>query len=300
MFKSYFETKKIIDKRIQLVACSIVKYLVCGLELIVPILLINPRTTLLGIGLAIQMHIIFALTANEHFSIVMIGALLSFISNSSNNIFLYHLFDPALNIISLLLAITISYFFGFWHLAIKFRKAFLVYIIAICWGLILMLLILLRHHNDFFLLRIKENFTDYLFSFLFFLNASCPYIGIKIGYSFAMFSNLRLDQWSHVIIKRPFISFDQKNYIIVEKVKISKRLSGLYDTGHYLSIHLKRLTYNNLYTYSEHYLYHIILEILTAFPNELEIEINHNNFKYHVSNVKGLNSIRWSKKEDSH
>jgi hypothetical protein len=97
----------------------------------------------------------------------------------------------------------------------------------------------------------------------FFLNGISPYLGNKTEFSFAMFSNLRIEPWTHLIIPKSWRIFRTPQYIELHSIEGLPRREDL--TGNRaaeLSLHV--LSQPDRYRYSRYFFREALRELCSA------------------------------------
>ncbi|TGV01557.1 hypothetical protein [Flavivirga rizhaonensis] len=156
----------------------------------------------------------FGYIAHIHFSIIMLGCLLSF----SNEI-AFHLNTQIwaiIVIISLILFRALGNYYNY-LLPVLAKFNFLVFSVLSTFLLYVVLENIYNFKKDFSgILLVKP--TSIPLIFLYVLNSLGPYLGVKYEFSFAMFSNLKYNCQNHFIIKRPLLKMKVR-YFEIKKIK---------------------------------------------------------------------------------
>ncbi|GLQ51890.1 hypothetical protein ACFFJT_18290 [Dyella flava] len=201
------------------------------IEVMIPILLCFEKTRLAGLVMGICFHFILALMGIVNFSMFMYTGLFAFLSPVE--------FDSALQSPSgtgaaWLVCACLMSLLTVWRWTPRKAAANCDYVyrkpawiiqsgFALLTGCFLYAAMLamkaplsslfwhgLDHHQHTIL---------WLFFAVFFLNGLGPYLGYKTEFSFAMFSNLRLEPWGHLLIPASWRVFRRSQYIEVKKIE---------------------------------------------------------------------------------
>jgi hypothetical protein len=147
---------------------------------------------------AITLHVVFGLLCHVHFSAVMTAGIV-YIAGLSGEV------DVTSLLVATIGGALLGLRFGNWR---PYHHAWLAAAGQVCYGIIAVFTLasalpgtvsspaLVRpdlFHNNFAVIIVS----------LFALNCATPYLGVKQGFSFTMFSNLRPDRWTHCVITRP-------------------------------------------------------------------------------------------------
>ena len=179
------------------------------LEIICPFLLINGPTTQYGVLLLSLLAMSFGYLGHVHFSVIMLSGIYSFLEVPN------HIFQPSIILAFYLPISALLAFIGGNTYAYKYRfLAFLNYIIlSLITVTVIQQMITIGATNEAFIFSFSNNPVFFLCFFIAYsFNALSPYLGLKLGFSLAMFSNLRPDKWDHLIIHNP-LQFGVPRYL---------------------------------------------------------------------------------------
>lgn len=177
-------------------------YFIVVVECALPFLLLNDSTRGAGIALALLLHVAFGFLAHIHFSTIMIAGVFAFLAPFSLGDLIFPPHYPWLPLLTgpalgLLLGNHGPYKLRL--LAMANHAIFGVLVVGA-----VMAMIRLPPASGLFAAQFAAHpvALSGLIA-LFLLNGLAPYVGLKQDFSFAMFSNIRLDEWHHFLIERP-------------------------------------------------------------------------------------------------
>jgi hypothetical protein len=201
------------------------------IEAAIPILLCFEQTRLWGLLMAIAFHFILALMGIVNFSIFMYTGLLAFLSPKELNAAL-HLASGAS--VAWLAAACVVFLLIVWRWTPRKAAANCDYVhrnwawaiqsaFACLTGCFLYAAVVALQAPDSALLwhTLDQDQRTLLYIILaaFFFNGLGPYLGYKTEFSFAMFSNLRLAPWTHLLIPASVRLFRRSQYVEVKRIE---------------------------------------------------------------------------------
>lgn len=190
------------------------------LECLIPFFLLIPYLRWLGIVLAVLLHIVFGFLAHVHFSTIMMAGLTTFFF--PNDGLLYTHFSWIWIGIVILFGTLLGWQVGVWSVARNRILSCLIHILFGIEALLVLLWCVMNSPNlsNFVLIPESHYFIwCSLYSVVLF-NGISPYLGIKTGFSFIMFSNLRPDSWSHLFVKSPVLHFPIARYVEIKEIDL--------------------------------------------------------------------------------
>ena len=229
----YLKIRRIESKSLERVLKGLAIYGTILLELLIPCLLLSPRTRPLGLILAVLLQLGFGLLVHVHFSTLMFAGLAAFIPDEAWAHSVSPLFSAGglASVLFVLLGLMIGFRFGVWN-GRGYRLPMLALVQQMCFGAVSVAAlrvgaILLAHgplpsgggESRTRLLLLTVVGAGFL------LNGLCPYLGIKTNFSMAMFSNLRPDRWCHFVVPKSWRRFTLAAYVQV------LHMEGLPDEG---------------------------------------------------------------------
>lgn len=203
------------------------------IEVIIPLFLLFEQTRLWGVLLGIAFHFILALMGIVNFSIFMYTGLFAFITPAE-----YHaaLQPPATTQTIWLVTACLIFLLIVWRWTPRraakncdyvYRKP--AWIIQSAFGVLSGFFLFLcvtamqlfppSQLPSWSTMSLIDQLTLGLLLCLFFINGIGPYLGYKTEFSFAMFSNLRLEPWSHLLIPVNWRVCKQEQYVEVKKIE---------------------------------------------------------------------------------
>jgi len=201
------------------------------IEAMIPILLCFEQTRLWGLLLGIAFHFILALMGIVNFSIFMYTGLLAFLSPTE----LYAALQPVAGANAAWLAgACLMFLLIVWRWTPRkaaancdyvYRKpAWIIQSAFACLsGCFLYAIVMaLQAPSSALLWRTLDHHQQSILSIVlaaFFFNGLGPYLGYKTEFSFAMFSNLRLEPWRHLLIPASWRLFRRAQYIEVKNIE---------------------------------------------------------------------------------
>ena len=210
----------------------------------IPVLLLVPRTTALGICLGIVFHLGLGFMDVMHFSTLMFACLLAFVppatfaevSRSMGSLG-WPLF-VAVGVVSLLvLRLFVPRPGPRWHQAARaLQLSFVVAAVTLLAGCAVFFAGSGRFGagvgwDDLGAVQARVLLVVWG---LFLLNGLGPYLGLKTEFSFAMFSNLRSQPWSHLVFPAAWRPFGAARYVRIERIEglpEREQLGGHVDAG---------------------------------------------------------------------
>lgn len=203
------------------------------IETMIPLMLCFESTRLWGLMLGIVFHFILALMGIVNFSMFMYTGLLAFLRPAELQAALQMDSGIALGC---LIALSIAVVLIVWRWTPRLAAANCAYLhrqpawliqtaFGIATGCFLYacgLALQLAAQPAAFLWHQLDGAQQLglsLFFAAFFLNGLGPYLGYKTEFSFAMFSNLRLEPWSHLLIPEYWRLFRRAQYIEVQHIE---------------------------------------------------------------------------------
>lgn len=194
-------------------------------EIGIPILLVNSYTQHPAVVCAMILHYMFGILAHVHFSVIMIAALICFCPELLS-VDLWLLLKS--HYLLLLLGMVVGCILGN-HVPYRWRALAMANhaIFSGVW-FVLFWEILGASIGDPWVVNDAISIIELLFfAALFAVNGLAPYLGFKSGFSFAMFSNLRFDRWTHWFPCRPTSRFQPRYLKVIgaqlNNVKINPR-----------------------------------------------------------------------------
>jgi hypothetical protein len=196
------------------------------LEAALPILLMMPRTLLLGLCLAAAFQMQMGFLCHFHFSSVMYAGLSAFVPSEMwpklaalpGTVAWYWLllFVVAGALFGLRFGITSIHRYRLGAAIMQmFFGVYTLTVFAVCISLFRFGPLPSFHWSA---LGIRGLTVIGLVAFLFLLNGIGPYLGLKTEFSLAMFSNLRHDPWRHLLIPARWRPFNLASYVRIEDI----------------------------------------------------------------------------------
>jgi len=206
------------------------------IEAMIPLLLCFESTRIWGLILAIGFHFILALIGIVNFSMFMYTGLFAFLNPIELNILQQPLSNSGMVGLSICV---IMFLLVVWRWTPRKAAANCDYVyrnpawviqsaFAILSGCFLYTCITAMLLNAVFPSLLWSLWQNYslqehvilsVFLLTFFSNGIGPYLGYKTEFSFAMFSNLRIEPWGHWLIPVSWRLFRKKQYIEVTKIE---------------------------------------------------------------------------------
>ncbi|MFG1680734.1 hypothetical protein ACGFNP_11240 [Nonomuraea sp. NPDC049269] len=208
-------------------------YAIVVAEIGIPILLTNSDTQRVAIVAAMLLHYAFGILAHVHFSMMMIAALVSFRPElSSMDLWLC----LRSHYLLLLLGMVMGWVLGN-HVPYRWRALAIANHMSFSgvWLVLFWMIIAANASNPFLVNGAAPISGLAIFTALFAMNGLAPYFGLKTEFSFAMFSNLRLDRWTHWLFRRPRSRFQprylrviraESNNVRIDPGELSSELAG--------------------------------------------------------------------------
>lgn len=238
------------------------------IEFAIPFLLLFPRTRALGLCLAVVFHAQMGFLIHLHFSCIMYAALAAFVPPEAWRGLMPEMTPGAWAAVALLLALGalggwrlgvvssfrhrrggrgLQMFFGAYTAAALGVAALLLYggsVPTFAWGEL--------GAGEWVVLGLAFS--------LFLLNGLAPYLGLKTEFSIAMFSNLRHDPWTHLLVPARWRPFDLSSYVRVERIEGLPPAKG-HPGGVAAQAFLKSMASHKVLLYSSYY-FHDGLELV--------------------------------------
>jgi hypothetical protein len=177
-------------------------YFVVIAELILPVLLAIHDLRVVGLLLAVILHIAFGFLAHLHFSVIMFAGLASFLPQQTIGSFLL---PSGLASVPILLGVPAGLILGNYLPCRHVESAKLNHAAfgVLCVAMIIYVVRSGTNHQ-LFVEAFREHPAAFcVMMFCFIANGLGPYLGVKQDFSLAMFSNLRMDHWCHFVVRRP-------------------------------------------------------------------------------------------------
>ncbi len=233
-------------------------YAILALEGIIPLLFLFPATRPLGILLAVLLHLPLGLLVHVHFAAVMYAGLSAFVAPGDWPRLLASAFALSRTRMALylLLGLYIGHRFG----GYGFKRRVPAYCHQLFFGVYflaaLAVSLALLHAGP---LRAtfawggpNQRALLLLLTSAFLLNGLAPYLGLKTNFSFAMFSNLRPDPWSHLLWPARWRPLGAGRYIRIESIEGLPDIAGG-DWGEVLTSALERLGQPDQWQYTDYF-----------------------------------------------
>jgi hypothetical protein len=186
----------------------------------IPILLLFDRTRIVGVLSAICLHTLFGFARNTHFSVVMYAGLTVFLPPTVLSV-------PTV-VIACALGAWIAFRYSMWKeypmrtLALALHAVFG----AIAGYMVVWTITTTGNSLDVApQARVDWLVMSALF-LLFALNALSPFYSSKTEFSLAMFSNMRPDRWSHLLVQRPRRHLHSNEYVEIVRMQGLPKLSS--------------------------------------------------------------------------
>ena len=200
-------------------------YAILALEAIIPLLFLFPATRPLGILLAVLLHLPLGLLVHVHFAAVMYAGLSAFVAPADWPHVLASAF--ALSRIKLALCLLLGLYIGHRFGGYGYKRRLPAYCHQLFFGVYFLAALAV----SLTLLRggpLRATFAWgspvqcallLLLTLAYLLNGLGPYLGFKTNFSFAMFSNLRPDPWSHLLWRARWRPLPGARYIRIETIE---------------------------------------------------------------------------------
>lgn len=247
-------------------------YAILALEGLIPLLFLFPATRPLGIFLAVLLHLPLGLLVHVHFAAVMYAGLSAFVAPDDWPRLLASAFALSRTkmVLCLLLGLYIGHRFG----GYAYKRRLPAYCHQLFFGVYflaaLAVSLALLHGGP---LRTPlawggptQRALLLFLTLAYLLNGLGPYLGLKTNFSFAMFSNLRPDPWSHLLWRARWRPLGGGHYVRVELIEGLPDIAGG-EWGEALTPALERLGQPDRWQYTD-YFFHEGLRLLcrTARP----------------------------------
>lgn len=207
--------------------CGVAIHGTLVVEALLPVLLLFPPTRALGLVLAVGFHAQMGFLIHLHFSCVMYAALAAFVPPEVWAALPSQMTPAHWGALAALLALGA---FGGWRLGVisslKLKRParglqmFFGAYTGAALGVAALLLSRGRVPNFAWgELGLAAWAALGAALALFLLNGLGPYLGLKTEFSIAMFSNLRHDPWTHLVVPARWRPFDLSSYVRVERIE---------------------------------------------------------------------------------
>jgi hypothetical protein len=223
----YLEDREIGGERLKRCFSAFAIYETLALEAAIPILLLGPQTRAVGICAAVLFQFQLGLLCHVHFSALMYAGLAAFVPSSS----WHELADSIgrLGWFGMLALAAVGAALG-WRFGISsicrhpragraLQILFGIYSAAAFLAAVLLVRDGVPAESPFTRLGAGEAALLAVVAALFLLNGIAPYLGLKTEFSMAMFSNLRVDPWRHLIVPAHWRPFQLASYVRVERIE---------------------------------------------------------------------------------
>lgn len=232
-------------------------YFVVIAEMALPILLVVDSWRFLGFLLAILLHVAFGFIAHLHFSVIMFAGIASFLPQQP----LAELLFPSTFFLGpLLIGLPLGALVGNYR---PYKYVFVARLNHILFGIVTVSMVVYVFRNVSGQLLILQSFNEhpvvfYIIMTAFILNGIAPYLGIKLDFSLAMFSNIRMDNWCHFLVLQPVCNLSPR-YLRVTRFMDEVEVKDMLD--HYFSDREQCM-------YSISYVIDVLNKIQQAIPNK--------------------------------
>jgi hypothetical protein len=196
------------------------KAIILAETILAPGILLYPR---LFAPLAIILHILFGLLCHVHFSMIMIACIAATAALPLH----FDVITAAIAIAGALLGASFGNWRPYRHRAMA-RASHALFCSIAC-AMLWTSLSVTHSASSLSFGRDEGMVIGMAASLLFLLNGLTPYLGHKTAFSFAMFSNIRPDNWTHIVVRRPLKAF-AAHYFLIESFENLPTMATVSDT----------------------------------------------------------------------
>jgi hypothetical protein len=175
-------------------------------ELVVPVLVLNSRTAAGGIVIAVVMVFVFGCLGHAHFAVIMMAGLSCLLPAAADFGSLPSFGVEAAAVVAAM-ALGNSRAYRMRYLMLANYS-----VLGACAGYVVLQLASFVRAGSPPVLAGTLPPEGWLLLILFLLNGFAPYLGLKLDATMAMFSNIRPDERSHLLVRRPLTSLVPRYY----------------------------------------------------------------------------------------